>query len=83
MDSRVVLDCTITCPDCGAKHSETMPVDTTVVLHECDACGHVFRPPPGACCIYCAYADAPCPSQQQENLIQGCDYGGCCIGTAG
>ncbi|MEO5818962.1 MAG: GDCCVxC domain-containing (seleno)protein [Vicinamibacteraceae bacterium] len=52
---------TITCPNCGAAATETMPADQCVYFYECTACRAVLRPKYGDCCVFCSYADRPCP----------------------
>lgn len=41
----------------------------------CAACGHEMRPPPGGCCVFCAFGDFPCPDQQVS--------GSCSCGSEG
>lgn len=55
---------TITCPACGAAATEVIPVDRCLFFYECAACGAVLRPKAGDCCVFCSYADRPCPSMQ-------------------
>jgi hypothetical protein len=57
-------EATITCPHCGDRRTETMPVDSCVWFRDCPACGMLLRPRPGDCCVYCSYADRPCPPRQ-------------------
>ena len=58
------LRSTLTCPDCGARATETMPTDACQYFYDCTACGVVLKPKPGDCCVYCSYADVPCPPIQ-------------------
>ncbi|WP_073139110.1 GDCCVxC domain-containing (seleno)protein [Muricoccus roseus] len=60
------LEATITCPQCGATSIETMPTDACQYFYECQACGGVLKPKPGDCCVYCSYADVPCPPVQES-----------------
>lgn len=55
----------ITCPECGAHHEEQMPMDACAFFYECAACGRTLKPEPGDCCVYCSYANRPCPSMQR------------------
>jgi hypothetical protein len=57
-------DCTVTCPLCGHKQVETMPGRLWALT--CTGCGHVMHPPPGQCCVFCAFGDVPCPGTQRE-----------------
>ena len=29
-------------------------------------CGEMLKPRDGDCCVFCSYADTPCPSKQDE-----------------
>jgi hypothetical protein len=62
---RLQLQSTITCPQCGCKKSETMPVDSCQVLYECQGCKAPLRPKTGDCCVFCSYGTVPCPPIQQ------------------
>jgi hypothetical protein len=57
---------TITCPEC--KHSETvkMPEDSCQFFYECLHCKAILKPKPGDCCVFCSYADVPCPPIQMN-----------------
>lgn len=54
----------ITCPVCGFKKQETMPVDSCQFFYECENCKSVLRPKPGECCVFCSYGTEKCPSKQ-------------------
>ena len=60
----MILTSTITCPACGAAKIETMPLDACQFFYECTGCGVLLRPRAGDCCVFCSYADMPCPSMQ-------------------
>ncbi|MEO7986346.1 MAG: GDCCVxC domain-containing (seleno)protein [Gemmatimonadales bacterium] len=51
----------ITCPACGHRTEETMPVDACVYFWSCPGCSAVIRPKHGDCCVFCSYGAAPCP----------------------
>jgi hypothetical protein len=68
----VVLESTITCPDCGVSRTERMPTDACLWYWECPACGVLVRPKSGDCCVYCSYGTVPCPP------VQVSGRGGCC-----
>lgn len=53
---------TVTCPACGHRQAEEMPGPLWQLA--CARCGHVMHPPPGECCVFCAYGDVPCPDAQ-------------------
>jgi hypothetical protein len=58
----------IHCPMCGFSRQETMPTDACLVVYHCTQCGAILRPKPGDCCVFCSYADDPCPSIQETDL---------------
>jgi hypothetical protein len=60
----ITLEATITCPHCGHRRPETMPADACQFFYDCRACGALLRPKPGDCCVFCSYADLPCPPVQ-------------------
>lgn len=61
-----ILEATITCPRCGAAFKEKMPTDACRYFYNCRACGAVLKPKPGDCCVFCSYADVPCPPVQDS-----------------
>lgn len=75
------LRSTLTCPDCGARTTETMPTDACQYFYDCPACGSVLRPKPGDCCVFCSYADTPCPPIQEASAAG--EPSACCGGGAG
>jgi len=70
--SGVVLVSALRCPECGHVESLTMPTDSCVFFHECNACGALLKPLDGDCCVFCSYGTVPCPPRQ------GGDGGDCC-----
>jgi hypothetical protein len=68
----VVLESTLTCPECGYAKTETMPTDHCQWFYECTRCHTVLRPKPGDCCVFCSYGTVPCPPMQQGK------QDGCC-----
>jgi len=54
----------ITCPHCGARATEQMPLDACVFFYECAGCGARLKPKPGDCCVFCSYGSVPCPPVQ-------------------
>ncbi len=66
-DSRAVTrESTITCPSCGMRKKEIMPLDACVFFYECDGCGALLRPQPEDCCVFCSYGSIPCPPVQTQ-----------------
>ena len=72
MSSGSILESTLTCPECGHRKTEVMPTDACQWFYECAACKRLLRPKPGDCCVFCSYADVPCPPVQREGT------GACC-----
>jgi len=66
----LVLESTLTCPNCGFSAQETMPTDACVHFCECRNCNTLLRPKPGDCCVFCSYGSAKCPPVQEQR--------GCC-----
>ncbi|RMF94027.1 MAG: hypothetical protein D6734_08710 [Candidatus Schekmanbacteria bacterium] len=64
---KIKLESTITCPECGYKEKEKMPLDSCLFFYECKGCGRVLRPKEGDCCVFCSYGDIPCPSMQKRD----------------
>lgn len=54
------------CPWCGYIQDIDMPSETRHYLYECWRCRKVISPLVGSCCIFCSYADKPCPQRQRE-----------------
>ncbi len=52
--SKVILESTLTCPQCGHAKTETMPTDACQWFYECEQCHTVLKPKPGDCCVYCS-----------------------------
>ncbi len=57
---------TLACPECGHRKSERMPVDACQFFYDCEECGVLLKPKPGDCCVYCSYAEVPCPPVQAD-----------------
>ncbi|WFE69195.1 GDCCVxC domain-containing (seleno)protein [Thiomicrospira sp. R3] len=62
----IEINSTLTCPECGNSKTEQMPTDACQYFYECTFCGALLKPLPGDCCVYCSYADVPCPPIQQQ-----------------
>ena len=62
---------TITCPKCGHVETETMPTNACQFFYDCKGCAGVLRPNAGDCCVYCSFADVPCPPIQEARLTGG------------
>jgi hypothetical protein len=68
------LKSVLTCPECGARSSETMPTNACVFFYECKNCDVLLKPLPGDCCVYCSYGSVACPPIQAGDT--------CCVSGA-
>jgi mercuric transport protein len=68
----VILQSTITCPNCGTARKETMPTDACRYFYECTGCGTRLKPKSGDCCVFCSYGSVPCPPMQAEHTARRC-----------
>lgn len=66
----VVIQSTITCPNCGHKKEEEMPTDACQFFYECENCKAKLKPKQGDCCVYCSYGSMPCPSIQEKTCCK-------------
>lgn len=64
-NKKVILNSTITCPNCGHKKEEIMPTDSCQFFYECENCKTTLKPKQGDCCVYCSYGSVPCPPIQE------------------
>ncbi len=64
MTGAPALESMITCPLCGATKTETMPTNACQYFYDCSGCGALLKPLPGDCCVFCSFADVPCPPKQ-------------------
>ena len=66
--NEINLRSTITCPVCGHRKVEKMPVDACVHFYECEECKTVLKPKQGDCCVFCSYGTVKCPSRQNTTM---------------
>ncbi|HIF47893.1 GDCCVxC domain-containing (seleno)protein [Candidatus Thioglobus sp.] len=66
---KATIRATISCPYCGHKHQEKMPSDSCMYFYQCKNCDKTLKPQQGDCCVFCSYADHPCPPKQAEDVI--------------
>ncbi len=64
MQNTITIQSIITCPQCGSKKQELMPVDACVFFYECAECKSMLKPKEGDCCVYCSYGSVKCPPLQ-------------------
>ncbi|MGB9332772.1 MAG: GDCCVxC domain-containing (seleno)protein [Steroidobacteraceae bacterium] len=62
----MITTCELTCPNCGHRSTETMPVDACIYFYDCAGCRAVLRPKAGDCCVFCSYGSVPCPPVQAD-----------------
>jgi hypothetical protein len=70
--TKLVLQSTLTCPECGTAKVETMPTDACQYFYECTSCGKLLKPKQGDCCVFCSYGSVPCPPIQLGNVDDCC-----------
>ncbi len=64
MENTLILQSTITCPNCGFQQEETMPTDACQYFYQCTNCQTVLKPQQGDCCVFCSYGTFACPPIQ-------------------
>ena len=64
MSDEIIIQSTLTCPECGHRETLEMPTDACLFFHECAGCGAMLRPKAGDCCVFCSYGTVPCPPVQ-------------------
>jgi hypothetical protein len=57
----VILESTLTCPECGHAEKEKMPEDACQFYYECKGCGKLLKPERSDSCVFCSFGDSPCP----------------------
>ena len=65
MNEKIILESIITCPECGHKETEKMPIDACQWFYDCKACHTILKPKKGDCCVFCSYGTVACPPMQQ------------------
>jgi hypothetical protein len=56
----------ITCPHCHQSTEETMHMTVIEMQIRCHACAQYIVAPAQSHCVWCAYADIPCPTIQNS-----------------
>ena len=70
----IILESTITCPECDFAKTEEMPTNACIHFYECEGCGVRLKPQPGDCCVFCSYGNEKCPPQQESSrAVQHCE----------
>jgi hypothetical protein len=71
MPAELILESTLTCPECGTRAVEEMPTDACVFFYACRSCRTVLTPKSGDCCVFCSYGSVRCPPIQSETACCG------------
>lgn len=71
-ETEIVLQSTLTCPNCDTSKTEIMPTNACRFFYDCTGCGAVLRPLPGDCCVFCSYGTVKCPPIQQGSDCTSC-----------
>ena len=61
---KVEKNSVITCPYCGHKKEEEMPLDACQYFYTCTNCSRLLKPKEGDCCVFCSYGSVSCPPVQ-------------------
>jgi hypothetical protein len=70
MTEKILLISTITCPQCGFKKEETMPIDSCQFFYECTNCAEILKPKIGDCCVFCSFGSVKCPPVQETGKCE-------------
>jgi hypothetical protein len=62
----VIQKSILTCPHCGYKKEELMPLNACQYFYECYSCKAILKPKEGDCCVYCSFGSVPCPTMQSN-----------------
>jgi hypothetical protein len=73
----MLLESTLTCPQCHHQSVETMPTDACQFFYDCRNCGQRLKPRPGDCCVFCSYGSVPCPPIQAARAGEAGAGAGC------
>lgn len=69
----VITKTRVKCPECGFAQEVEMPTDACQSLYQCVNCKFTLTPKEGDCCVFCSYAEIPCPSRQSEMAFSSLD----------
>lgn len=63
----MIEESVITCPHCGHREVEKMPVNACQYYYDCKGCGKLLKPNVGDCCVFCSFGSVKCPPVQAGN----------------
>lgn len=62
--NKIITKAILTCPLCNKKQAVEMPINACQYFYRCIHCGKMLKPKQGDCCVFCSYANSPCPPKQ-------------------
>jgi len=65
-DKSVILNSSVTCPNCSYEKTEIMPTDACLYFYECEQCKSILKLKKGDCCVFCSYGTLQCPPIQAD-----------------
>jgi glutaredoxin len=54
-------EATLTCPECNYQQKRGVPTVACVSFYVCNNCKKTIKSLETDCCVFCSYADKPCP----------------------
>lgn len=69
----VITKTRLKCPECGFVQELEMPMNACQFFHECANCKSMLIPKASDCCVFCSYAEVPCPPKQIEKAFSSLD----------
>jgi hypothetical protein len=63
---KIIATSVLTCPECGYRKAELMPVDACQYFYECESFHTILKPKTDDCCVFCSYGSVPCPPVQES-----------------
>jgi hypothetical protein len=68
------LFATLTCPNPACQYQQRARIaeHACQLTYTCEMCQHTHRCKSGDCCVFCSYADQPCPSRGGEETDCSC-----------
>lgn len=71
----------LTCPRCGHMQEAPIPTTSCVPFYICEGCKETIKASGEDCCVFCSYADRPCPLKS-SGKDKGCAGDSCSIRSA-
>lgn len=67
MAPNLIEESEITCPHCGHRAIEQMPLNACQYYYDCQGCGELLKANAGDCCVFCSFGSVACPPVQTGN----------------